>query len=82
MTADFSYITGKDGFTSVMPNTSQAEVQYNTIFADGGYRLMPHEFKAFRSQARQAGYSVRKAESKIDLDTIIDVDLLLGDLEA
>lgn len=82
MTADFSYITARDGFTLVMPNTSQAEVQYNTIFANGGYRLMPHELRAFRSQARAAGYSVRKSESKMDLQTIIDVDLLLNGLGA
>lgn len=82
MIADFSYITGNDGFTSIMPNTSQAEVQYNTIFAGGGFRLTPHEFKVFRSQARAAGYSVRKSDSKVDMQTIIDVDLLLSGLEA
>lgn len=67
MTADFSYITSSDGFTSICPNNSSAENCYNAIFADGAYRLMPHELTAFKSQARNAGYSVTKSKPvKID----------------
>lgn len=70
MTADFSYITSKDGFTSVMPNTAAAEAEYNRIFAHGVVRLMPHEFTAFKAQARTAGYSVRKAVAKLNIDDL------------
>lgn len=73
MQADFSYITGKDGFTSVIPNTAQAEAEYNRMFAETGtMRLMPHEFAAFRSAARKAGYSVRVASApKMNLDDVM-----------
>lgn len=54
-----------------------ADFSYN-----GLYRLLPHEFKAFRSQARAAGYSVRKCDSRVDIESIIDVDLLLRGLNA
>ncbi len=63
MKADFSYITGSDDFTSVLPNTPEAEREYNRIFAEtGGVRLAPSEFDEFRQNARAAGYSVRKQE--------------------
>jgi hypothetical protein len=79
--ADFSYITGSDGFTSVMPNTIDAEREYNRIMIGGAFRLMPHEFAAFKSDARAAGYTVRKAKTTVSLDEIIDVDLLLKGLQ-
>jgi hypothetical protein len=61
MKADFSYMTGSDGFTLIFPNTTEAEREYNRIFAEtGGVRLAPFEFDQFRQNARAAGYSVRK----------------------
>jgi hypothetical protein len=61
MKADFSYMTGSDGFTSILPYTSEAELEYNRIFAEPGRsRLTPWEFDEFRKNARAAGYSVRK----------------------
>jgi len=68
--ADFSYITSKDGLTSVMPNTVAAETEYNRIFADGVVRLMPREFAAFKAQARAAGYSVRKSIPALSIDDL------------
>lgn len=66
MKADFTCITGSDGFTSIFPNTQEAEREYNHIFAEtGGIRLAPWEFDKFRENARSAGYSVRK-QSSID----------------
>ncbi|GGG87092.1 hypothetical protein [Edaphobacter dinghuensis] len=63
MQADFSYMTGSNGFTSVFPNTPEAEREYNRIFAEtGGVRLAPWEFDTFRQNARAAGYSVRKCK--------------------
>ena len=60
MKADFSYRTGSDGFTSVYPDTPEAEREYNRIFAEtGAMRLTPWEFDEFRQNARAAGYSVR-----------------------
>jgi hypothetical protein len=32
MKADFSYMTGSDGFTSILPDTPEAEREYNRIF--------------------------------------------------
>lgn len=58
-----------------MPNNLKAELEYNQIFADGATRLMPHEFAAFKSQARKAGYSVRKS-SPVSLDDIMGMDVL------
>lgn len=61
MKPDFTYMTGSDGFTSVFPDTPEAEREYNCIFAEnGGVRLTPWEFNAFRQNARAAGYSVRE----------------------
>ncbi|WP_263356579.1 hypothetical protein [Acidicapsa ligni] len=61
MKADFSYMTGSDGFTSILPDTPEAEREYNRIFAEtGSLRLTPLEFHEFRQKARAAGYSVRK----------------------
>lgn len=63
MKTDFSYTTGDDGLVSILPNTPEAEREYNRIFAESGsMRLMPWEFDAFRKKARSAGYSVRKQE--------------------
>jgi hypothetical protein len=62
MTPDFEYTQSKDGFISLMPNTADAIDTYNNIFANGAHRLMPHEFAAFKSQARKAGYTVRKSK--------------------
>jgi hypothetical protein len=31
MKADFSYMTGSDGFTSILPDTPEAEREYNRI---------------------------------------------------
>jgi hypothetical protein len=81
-TADFSYITGTDGFTSIMPNTPEAEREYNRIMVAGAVRLLPYEFAAFKAQARKAGYSVRKSVANVNLDEIIDADLLLNGLLA
>lgn len=61
MKSDFTYMTGSDGFTSVFPDTSEAEHEYNHIFAEtGGVRLTSWQFDSFRQNARAAGYSVRK----------------------
>jgi len=61
MKADFSYITWSDGFTSILPDTPEAEREYNRIFAEtGSLRLTPWEFHDFQQKARAAGYSVRK----------------------
>jgi hypothetical protein len=61
MKADFSYMTGSDGFTSVFPDTPKAEREYNRIFAEtGGLRLTPWEFDSFQQNARAAGCSVRQ----------------------
>lgn len=61
MKSDFTYMTGSDGFTSVFPNTPEAEGEYNRIFAEtGAVRLAPWEFDTFRQNARAAGYSVQK----------------------
>lgn len=61
MKVDFSYVTGSDGFTSILPDTPEAEREYNRIFAEtGGLRLTPWEFRDFRQNARAAGYSLRK----------------------
>lgn len=60
--ADFEYVTSKDGFTAIMPNTPEAVATYNGMYTEGVYRLMPHEFAAFKSQAKRAGYTVRKAK--------------------
>lgn len=61
MKADFSHMTGIDGFTSIFPDTPDAEREYNRIFAGtGGLRLTPSEFHDFRQSARAAGYSVRE----------------------
>ena len=66
MKADFSYTTGSDGFTSVYPDTPQAEREYNRIFAEtGGVRLSPWEFDTFRQNAIGAGYSVKRQEASI-----------------
>lgn len=63
MKSDFTYMTGGDGFTSVFPDTPEAEREYNRIFAEtGGVRLTPWEFETFRQNALAAGYSVRKHE--------------------
>lgn len=71
MTPDFEYITSADGFASIMPNTPDAVATYNATFADGFSRLMPHELTAFKSQARKAGYTVRKAKPvSVDIDTL------------
>lgn len=74
MKADFSYMTGSDGFTSVYPNTPEAEREYNRIFAEtGGLRLTPWEFDTFRQNARAAGYSVREqmiAKTEISADDL------------
>lgn len=78
MKADFSYITGTDGFTSIAPNTNQAELEYNRLFAEtGGIRLMPHEFSAFKTAARKAGYSVR-----VEKVSAVNLDDLLAELAA
>ena len=75
--SDFSYTVCKDGFIAIMPNTKQAEAEYNRMFAEtGAMRLMPHEFKAFQAAARKAGYSVRKAAQIKS----IDADALLAEL--
>jgi hypothetical protein len=64
MKADFSYRTGSDDFTSVYPNTPEAEREYNRIFAEtGAMRLAPFEFDKFRQNARAAGYSVQKQKT-------------------
>jgi hypothetical protein len=64
MKADFSYMTGSDGFTCILPNTPEAEREYNRIFAETEVlRLAPWEFDNFRQNARAAGYSVRKHKS-------------------
>lgn len=61
MKSDFTYMTGSDGFTSVFPDTPDAEREYNRIFAEtGAVRLAPWEFDTFRQNARAAGYSVQK----------------------
>ena len=73
-TPDFSYMQGSDGFVSIMPNTPAAEDTYNRMYADGVYRLMPHEFAAFKSQAKRAGYTVRKAQP-VSIDSL-DLSLL------
>ena len=73
MRVDFLYIAGKDGFTSIIPNSAQAEAEYNRMFAEtGAMRLLPHEFAAFRSAARKAGYSVRIAPApKMNIDDLM-----------
>lgn len=59
--SDFNYTNGTDGFTAIYPNTPQAVDMFaKVIEVTGGFRLLPNEFKAFASQARKAGYSVRK----------------------
>lgn len=68
--SDFEYITGKDGFTSVMPNNDQALKVWESNEALHS-RLMPHEFAVFKSQARAAGYSVRKARPVQSMDDIL-----------
>lgn len=61
MKSDFTYMTGSDGFTSVFPDTPEAEREYNRIFAEtGGVRLAHWEFDTFRQNAHAAGYSVQK----------------------
>jgi len=79
MKADFSYITGSDGFTSILPDTPRAEREYNRIFAEtGSLRLTPWEFHEFRQNARAAGYSVRKLTPN---NAEISVEELAGLLE-
>ena len=58
---DFEY--SKHGlFTSVYPVSDAAIRQYARInIGDGTGKLLPHEFVAFKMQAMQAGYSIRKA---------------------
>ena len=68
--SDFEYITGKDGFTSVMPNNEQSLKVWQSNEALHS-RLMPHEFTAFKSQARAAGYSVRKTRPVQSMDEIL-----------
>ena len=70
MKPDFEYTQSKDGFAAIMPNTPEAVATYNSIFADGAHRLMPHEFAAFKSQARKAGYTVRKSKP-VSMDSIL-----------
>jgi hypothetical protein len=72
MRADFEYVTSTDGFTSIMPNTPEAVAVYKIMYSlNGVHRLMPQEFAAFKSQARRAGYSVRKAK-RVFIDDIIE----------
>lgn len=76
MTPDFSYITAADGFTSIIPNTRDAEASYNQMFGRGAYRLMPNELAAFKTQAKAAGYTVRVCP-KISKRDVAELDLLL-----
>lgn len=62
MTPDFTYL--HDGlFYSILPENKQAEATVSKLLnSTGSNKLLEHEFKAFRKQARAAGYSVRKAK--------------------
>ena len=79
MKADFSYTTGSDGFTSVYPDTPQAEREYNRIFAEtGGVRLSPWEFDTFRQNAIGADYSVKEHEASVSETSTEGLARLLG----
>jgi hypothetical protein len=80
MTPDFEYTHSKDGFISLMPNTADAIDTYNTIFANGAHRLMPHEFSAFKSQARKAVYTVRKSKP-VSLAALLEMDAMMESTE-
>jgi hypothetical protein len=79
MKVDFSYMAGSDGFTSICPNTADAEREYNRIFAETiGLRLAPWELDKFRQNARAAGYSARKHKPT---DALMSLEELAGLLE-
>jgi hypothetical protein len=68
--SDFEYITSSDGFTSVFPNTTEATEVYNANEALH-VRLLPHEFKGFKDQARLAGYTVRQSKPVRSMDQVL-----------
>lgn len=77
MVADFNYTEGEDGLVSIVPNTLDAISTYNSMYSEGVYRLMPHEFAVFKAQARRSGYTVRKAVPvKIDYSDELLLDLI------
>ena len=58
---DFTY-TESDGMFTIFPETPAAEHTRSAVLATLGYnKLLPHEFEAFKAQAKRAGYTIAKA---------------------
>ena len=65
-------------FTAIYPVSAQGIAEYNRLnLGDGTGKLLPHEFAAFKAQAKRAGYSIRKAQApKTTIEAILkDLDI-------